>query len=81
MSELSQEAISRLLHVGRLESVLTRFRANIVKLQPCPIFSQVDNQDLKDLYKNLQSLLPSNLIPPPEVLPKNPSEQASGSGQ
>jgi len=57
------------------------FRANIGKLQACPILSQVDNQDLKNLYKKIQSLLPLDLIPPPDAPQKYTSRKASGSGQ
>jgi len=32
INDLAQEAISRFLYVGRLESVLIGFKANIVKL-------------------------------------------------
>jgi len=64
----------RFLHAGRLESVLIGFKADIVKIQASPILSQIDHQDLKELNKNIQTFLPTKLVPPLESPMKASSE-------
>lgn len=57
------------------------FKENILKFQVYPILSQVDNQDLKDLYMKLYSLLPIDMIPLLEAPNKDTTGHVSGSGQ
>lgn len=81
INELTQEAITIFLHVGRLENILTRFRADIVKIQIFPILLQIDYKNLRDLNKNMHPFLQAELIPTTDTPTKSSCKQATGSNK